>query len=149
MGVADPQSTGIGCPSSRCSSPSYLAWLVKYIISFRKVVDTSFMIDFLVLDTATDEDAAKYFRALRLAQRDIDVEPERYKHYLLEELPEKYTSMLDIRRCGIGEGLVFEPYTPEVFERTHRSMMLHGLFPVDQAGAFSYEAAVVHYRMVR
>ena len=67
------------------------------------------MIDFLVLDTATDEDAAKYFRALRLAQRDIDVEPERYKHYLLEELPEKYHSMLDIRRCGIGEGLVFEP----------------------------------------
>ena len=113
------------------------------------MVDTSFMIDFLVLDTATDEDAAKYFRALRLAQRDIDVEPERYKHYLLEELPEKYHSMLDIRRCGIGEGLVFEPHTPEVFERTHRSMMLQGLFPVDRAGAFSYEAAAVHYRMVR
>ena len=111
---------------------------------FRKVVDTSFMIGFLVQDTATDEDAAKYFRALQRAQRDIDVEPERYKHYLLDELPEKYHSMLDIRRCGIGERLVFEPYTPEVFERTHRWMMMHGLFPADQAGALSYEAAVVH-----
>ena len=111
---------------------------------FRKVVDTSFMIGFLIQETATDEDAAKYFRALQRAQRDIDVEPERYKHYLLNELQGKYHSMLDVRRCGIGERLVFEPYTVEVFERTHRWMMLHDLFPADQAGALDYEAAVVH-----
>ena len=111
---------------------------------FRKVVDTSFMIGFLIQDTSTDEDAAKYFRALQRAQRDIDVEPERYKHYLLDELPEKYHAMLDIRRCGIGERLVFEPYTVEVFERTHRWMMLHDLFPAGQAGVLIYEAAVVH-----
>ena len=111
---------------------------------FRKIVDTSFMIGFLVQETATDEDAAKYFRALQRAQRDIDVEPERYKHYLLSELPAKHHALLDIRRCGIGERLVFEPYTAEVFERTHRWMMLHGLFPEEQSGSLSYEAAVVH-----
>ena len=85
---------------------------------FRKVVDTSFMIGFLIQDTATDEDAAKYFRALQRAQRDIDAEPEKF-HYLLE-LPDRYHSMIDIRKCGIGERLVFEPYTQEVYERTHR-----------------------------
>ncbi len=42
------------------------------------------------------------------------------------------------------ERLIIQPYTPEVFERTHRWIMLHGLFPADQAGALSYETAVVH-----
>ena len=110
---------------------------------FRKVVDTSFMIGFLIQDTATDEDAAKYFRALQRAQRDIDAEPEKFKHYLLNELPERYHSMIDIRKCGIGERLVFEPYTQEVYERTHRWMMLHELFPSGQSGEVNYEVAVV------
>ncbi len=110
---------------------------------FRKIVDTSFMIGFLIQDTATDEDAAKYFRALQRAQRDIDAEPEKFKHYLLNELPERYHSMVDIRKCGIGERLVFEPYTQEVYERTHRWMMLHELFPSGQSGEVNYEAAVV------
>ena len=110
---------------------------------FRKVVDTSFMIGFLIQDTATDEDAAKYFRALQRAQRDIDAEPEKFKHYLLNELPDRYHSMIDIRKCGIGERLVFEPYTQEVYERTHRWMMLHELFPSGQSGEVNYEVAVV------
>lgn len=111
---------------------------------FRKVVDTSFMIGFLIEDSATDDDAAKYFHALQRAQRDIDLEPERYKHYLLNELPEKYHAMLDIRKCGTGERLVFEPYTHEVFEQTHRWMMVHDLFPRDQAREVDYQVAVVH-----
>ena len=110
---------------------------------FRKVVDTSFMIGFLIQDTATDEDAAKYFRALQRAQRDIDAEPEKFKHYLLNELPDRYHSMIDIRKCGIGERLVFEPYTQEVYERTHRWMMLHELFPSGESGEVNYEVAVV------
>ena len=111
---------------------------------FRKIVDTSFMIGFLVEDGASDEDAQRYFGALRRAQRDIDLEPERYKHYLIDELPEKYRGMLDVRRCGIGERLVFEPYTREVFEHTHRWMMTHNLFPNDQSGELDYEVAVAH-----
>ena len=33
------------------------------------------------------EDVRKYFRALRLAQRDIDLRPELYTHYYKEEFP--------------------------------------------------------------
>ena len=110
---------------------------------FRKVVDTTFMIGFLVETGANDEDAQKYFNALQRAQRDIDLEPERYKHYLLRELPEKYHSMLDVRRCGIGERLVFEPYTREVFEQTHRWMMTHDLIPLGQGHEQGYDQAVV------
>lgn len=95
---------------------------------FRKIVDTSFMIGFLVKPGAADADVQKYFNALRRAQRDIDVEPEAYKHYLVDELPEQYKSMLDTRVCGIGERLVFEPYTREVYEKTHRWMIEHQLF---------------------
>ena len=110
---------------------------------FRKVLDTSFMIGFLIKGEAADEDAQKYFNALQLAQRDIDLEPERYKHYLLDELPATYHDMLDVRRCGIGERLVFEPYTRETFEYTHRWIIAHELFPREQVGELDYAVAVV------
>ena len=109
---------------------------------FRKVVDTSFMIGFLIKPEASDADTQKYFNALQRAQRDIDVEPEQYKHYLFDELPEKYHPLLDIRRVGIGERIVFEPYTREVYEKTHRWMLTHDLFPADQVGEMRYEIAV-------
>ena len=52
--------------------------LQSYIVEqqgFRKVVDTSFMIGFLITGEDVDmEDVEKYFRALQRAQRDIDVE---------------------------------------------------------------------------
>lgn len=109
---------------------------------FRKVVDTTFMIGFLVKSGTSDDDVRKYFNALRLAQRDIDVEPERYKHYLLAELPDRYKPMLDTRACGIGERIVFEPYTREMYETTHRWMVEHRLFEGVEAMAPSYELAV-------
>lgn len=110
---------------------------------FRKVVDTSFMIGFLVTSGASDDDVQKYFRALRRAQQDIDVEPERYKHYLVDELPDQYKSMLDTRVCGIGERLVFEPYTREMYEKTHRWMVSHNLFEGAEAVQPSYESAML------
>ena len=110
---------------------------------FRKVLDTSFMIGFLVREGAADEDVRKYFNALRRAQREIDVEPEAFKHYLLQELPDAYKSMLDTRLCGIGERLVFEPYTREIYEKTHRWMVRHNLF--EGAGRIEarYDDAIV------
>jgi NitT/TauT family transport system substrate-binding protein len=110
---------------------------------FRKIVDTSFMIGFLVKSGASDDAVQKYFRALRRAQQDIDVEPERYKHYLVDELPEQYKSMLDTRVCGIGERIVFEPYTREMYEKTHRWMAMHKLFDGADAARPDYEAAVI------
>ena len=109
---------------------------------FRKIVDTSFMIGFLINGDATDEQLWAYFNALQRAQREIDVAKELYQHYFLKELPERYHSMFDHRRAGTGERLIFEPYTKENFQRTHRWMIEWEIFPVDQIGNADYEKAV-------
>ena len=111
-------------------------------LGFRKIVDTTFMIGALVTNDADPKDVARYFRALRRAQRDIDVEPERYTHYFLRELPEKYRGMVDVRRMGPGERLVFEPYTRETFERTHKWIDELDLFEDDKKGGLGYADAV-------
>ena len=81
--------------------------------------------------------------ALRRAQQDIDAEPEIYKHYFVNELPEKYHSMVDIRAFGPGERLVFEPYTQELFERTHRWVESWDLFPAERVGTTDYETSIL------
>jgi NitT/TauT family transport system substrate-binding protein len=109
---------------------------------FRKIVDTTFMIGFLFGNDAEIEDVEKYFQALNRAQRDIDLNPERYKHYLLKGLPEKYHSIVDVERFGPGERIIFEDYTREMYEQTHRWMVDLKLFPEDQVGQAMYEVAV-------
>jgi NitT/TauT family transport system substrate-binding protein len=111
---------------------------------FRKVVDTTFMIGFLISGRDTDmEDVEKYFRALQRAQRDIDVEHQRYTHYYLREMSEEFKALVDVRAFGPGERLVFEPYTRETYEKTHRWMLDHQLFGQEQAGASRFESAVL------
>lgn len=112
-------------------------------LGFRKVVDTSFMMGFLVTGDPDPEDVARYFRAIRRAQRDIDVEPELYTHHFLRELPERYHSMVDVRAFGPGERVVFEPYTKEVFEKTHRWMEDWKIFPEEQAGNAGYAESML------
>ena len=109
---------------------------------FRKILDTTFMIGFLLHQDADVEDVKRYFKALQRAQRDIDLEPERYKHYFLNELPEKYHPMIDVDAFGPGERLVFEPYTREIFERTHRWMEQEKLFPEAEVGTRDYDGSV-------
>jgi len=112
-------------------------------LGFRKIVDTSFMIGHLITGNANEEEVERYFRALRRAQRDIDIEPELYKHYFLRELPERFQRMVDIRMFGPGERLVFEPYPKEIFERTRRWIESWNLFPPEQTGNAGYESSVV------
>ena len=109
---------------------------------FRKILDTTFMIGFLLHKDVDLDDVKRYFKALQRAQRDIDLEPERYKHYFLKELPEKYHGMIDVGAFGPGERLVFEPYTREIFERTHRWMEQEKLFPEAEVGTRNYEGSV-------
>ena len=95
---------------------------------------------------AEDADAAQvdgYFRALRHAQREIDLEPERFKHYWLREIPEDLAAGVDVRRFGPGERIVFEPYTRDMFERTHRWMEGWGLFDARGAARPEYDTAVL------
>ena len=109
---------------------------------FRKVVDTSFMIGFIVEEETDPVDVAKYFRALQRAQRDIDAQPEKYKHYYLRELPEEYHDQVDVLGFGLGERIVFEPYSREVFESTQNWMKANALFP-GEGSMSEYEEAVL------
>src|SRR5207248_11327051 len=104
----------------------------------RKIVDTTFMEGFLVDPNANVDDVERYFRALRRAQLDIDLEPERYKHYLLRELPQRYQDQVDANAFGPGERIVFEPYTMEMFERTHRWMAAVEIFTEEELGSTPY-----------
>ena len=119
----------------------------SYIVEqqgFRKVVDTSFMIGFLISGADTDmQDVEKYFRALQRAQRDIDVEHQKFTHYYLREMADEFKPLVDTRAFGPGERLVFEPYTREVYEQTHRWMKRLELFPKGQLSDADYATAVV------
>jgi NitT/TauT family transport system substrate-binding protein len=112
-------------------------------LGFRKIVDTTFMIGHLVSDHTDLQDVGRYFKALRRAQHEIDLEPEAFKHYFLRELPERYHALADLRRFGPGERIVFEPYPRAAFERTRQWIEAWNLFPPDQKGNDGYDIAVV------
>ena len=113
-------------------------------LGYRKLVDTTFIMGFLVAPDADTEDLERYFRALRRAQREIDLEPERYKHYWRREMPDDIQKVVDVRRFGPGERIVFDPYTREMYEQTHAWMQTHALFDPAAAARPHYEEAVVH-----
>jgi ABC-type nitrate/sulfonate/bicarbonate transport system substrate-binding protein len=109
------------------------AWGVPLYIAeafgFRKVLDATFMIGFLVTGhEATKADVDKYLAALRRAQMEIDLHPELYKHYHLRSVPEKYQDKVDVRAFGIGERIVFLPYSRESFAQTQQWTEAHQLF---------------------
>ena len=100
------------------------------------------MIATMITGDPDPEDLRKFFRALRRAQRDIDLRPELYTHYYKNEFPERYHATMDTRRWGPGERLVFEPYTKEVYEETFKWIADHGIFADTGMGAGKYEEAV-------
>jgi NitT/TauT family transport system substrate-binding protein len=83
----------------------------------RKILDTSFIVGFLVASETPAAELEKYFRALQRAQEDIDTDPSPYKHYYLNHLKEPLRSVADVRAFGPGERIVFEPYTRAMYER--------------------------------
>jgi ABC-type nitrate/sulfonate/bicarbonate transport system substrate-binding protein len=133
--LADRQAPAV----SLFGAPFYVAEQ----LGFNKIVDTTFMIGHLVSDGADLQDVERYFKALQRAQRDIDLEPEAYKHYFLKELPERYHERIDTRRFGPGERIVFEPYPQQAFERTREWIESWNLFPPEQKGDDGYDVAVV------
>jgi len=112
-------------------------------VGFRKIIDSTFMIASMITGDPDPDDIRKYFRALRRAQRDIDVRPERYTHYYKNEFPERFHDIMDTRRWGPGERIVFEPYTKEVFEDSFRWIAERGIFPEGQMGSGQYESSVI------
>ncbi|MGH3319908.1 MAG: ABC transporter substrate-binding protein [Streptosporangiaceae bacterium] len=114
--------------------PAGMVWGVPLYVAeafgFRKVLDATFMIGFLVTGDGVDpSDVDKYLNALRRAQADLDLHPERYKHYHLRAVPERYRDQVDVRAFGTGERIVFLSYAPEVAQETHEWVREHQLIP--------------------
>jgi hypothetical protein len=69
-------------------------------LGFRKIIDSTFMMASMITGDPDPDDITKYFRALRLVQRDIDLRPELYTHYYREEFPPRFHDLMDTRRLG-------------------------------------------------
>jgi ABC-type nitrate/sulfonate/bicarbonate transport system substrate-binding protein len=126
--------------------PAVNAWGGMYYLleqlGFRKLVDTTFAMGFLASPTSDAEDVERYVRGLLRAQQEIDMEPHRYMHYWSHEIPEDLRTQVDVLRFGPGERIVPQPYTREMFERTHRWMRDWQLVEVGESQR-TYEEAVL------
>jgi ABC-type nitrate/sulfonate/bicarbonate transport system substrate-binding protein len=128
--------------------PAATAWGVPLYIAeafgFRKVVDATFMIGFLVTGAGVHRaDIDKYLAALRRAQLDIDLHPEACKHHHLRAVPPKYRDRVDVRAFGTGERIVFLPYTREVFAATQHWTHEHQLFGEPLQSPAGYDEAIL------
>jgi ABC-type nitrate/sulfonate/bicarbonate transport system substrate-binding protein len=111
---------------------------------FRKVLDATFMIGFLVTGhDVSKADVGKYLAALRRAQMEIDLHPELYKHYHLRAVPQMYRDQVDVRAFGTGERIVFLPYTREVFAATQNWTETHKIFPGLPRSPAGYDEAAL------
>jgi NitT/TauT family transport system substrate-binding protein len=108
---------------------------------FRRVADTTFMVGFLFDNLADPADVDRYFRALKRAQADLDIEPERFKHHHLDDIPSHLQELADVRGFGIGERIVFLPYTRDMYERSQQWMHERHLFEKEHATP-PYESVV-------
>jgi NitT/TauT family transport system substrate-binding protein len=110
---------------------------------FRRIVSTTFMMAFMFPRDVNLANVERYIRALVRAQSDIDFEPERYKHYFINEIPERFRERIDVRRFGVGERVVPQPYTRAMFEKTQSWMHRRRLFETEADAGVSYEQAVI------
>jgi hypothetical protein len=101
----------------------------------RKILDTTFMAGFMFEFETDPVDVEKYFNGLKRAQMELDLQPEPYKEHYLKEIPERCHSMIDVRRFGPGERIVFLPYTADSYERSQNWMRERSLFETGDAPA--------------
>jgi len=120
------------------------AYYVAEQLGFRKICDTTFMMAGMVSEESNMEDVEKFYRALRRAQADIDLRPELYVRHYLKELPERFHAIVDVRTFGPGERLVFEPYSREIYEESHKWIDAHGIFDSDALADSNYDISVVN-----
>lgn len=109
---------------------------------FRRIVSTTFMMAFLFPRRVDSGNVERYMRAVITAQSDIDVEPERYKHYFINEILQRFRDKVDVRRFGVGERVIPQPYTRAMFEKTQAWMHARKLFEVAPDAGVAYEQAV-------
>jgi NitT/TauT family transport system substrate-binding protein len=110
---------------------------------FRKLVDTTFVMSFLLAPAAAAEDVERYFRALLRAQQEIDLDLHRYTGHWAREMPADLLELVDVRRFGPGERVVPQPYTREMFERTQGWMREWGLLDLTDPDGARYDQTVL------
>ncbi len=111
-------------------------------LGFRKICDTSFMMAGMVQPGSDTDDVEKFYRALRRAQTDIDLRPELYVKYYLNELPKRFHGDVDVQTFGPGERIVFEPYTRETYDESQQWIAERDIFPEDGLVQSRYQDAV-------
>ena len=109
---------------------------------FRRILSTTFMMAFMFPPDADEENVARYMRSLIRAQTDIDFEPERYKRFFINEIPERFRNRVDVRRFGVGERVVPQPYTQGIFDKTQAWLRERKLFDVASDASVSDHQAV-------
>lgn len=118
-----------------------LSYYASEQLGLRRLVDSTFMVGFMFPESADESDVERYFEALARAQADIDLEPDRYKHHYLRELPDRYRDRVDVRLFGPGERVVFLPYSEDAFTKTQDWMRDHRVF--DDQPLYDYRRVVV------
>lgn len=112
-------------------------------LGFRKVLDCTFMIAAMIHGDPDPDDVRKYYGALKRAQFDIDLRPERYTHYYANEFPARFHARMDTRRWGPGERIVFEPYSRAAFDSSRVWIREHGIFDDGDLGDAAYDDVAV------
>ena len=111
-------------------------------LGFRKILDTTFMVAALIPNGANEDDVRKYYRALKRAQVDIDLRPERYTHFYKNFFPDRWHDVMDTRRFGPGERVVFLPDDRGIFDSTQRWVADRGIFEAGLKDRAGYESCV-------
>jgi len=112
-------------------------------LGFRKILDCTFMVAAIVKETVDESDVEKFYRALKRAQVDVDMNHQKYTHYYKREFPERFHDIMDTRVFGPGERIVFAPYTKEMYDETQKWIESWDIFEEGLKGRKSYEDSVV------
>ena len=112
-------------------------------LGFRKILDCTFVVAAIVKEAVDENDVEKFYRALKRAQVDIDMNHQKYTHYYKREFPERFHDIIDTRVFGPGERIVFAPYTKEMYDETQKWIESWNIFEEGLKGRKSYEDSVV------
>jgi NitT/TauT family transport system substrate-binding protein len=64
------------------------------------------------------------------------------KHYFINEIPERFRDKVDVRRFGVGERVVPQPYTQAIFDKTQAWLRERNLFDIAADAGASCEQTV-------
>ena len=118
-----------------------LSFQVLEHLGFRKIVDASFMI---ALPVPGRRGSSRYPEIHERIEARADGSRSRTGEvwqFYLNEMPDRYKSMVDVRRFSPGERIVFLPYTEAMYAKTQAWVHERGLFE-GRAPAVDYAACV-------